>query len=266
MPSQPEPKCHSIPLAKTISFENADPQISCPLFVVIPTEIRKLISKFVLTAYSDCNRLYPKNKSSLRSWQFAYITTVDITMQQVFLEKSWVLHGIALALFVKEREEDIDIFPDDPLIREHVHKGIRFAYNIYNPSPKFIRWRFEDEPGLGDMYDLSPYIVHASLPKSIVNLGCTARKITKLTIRLGQTDWWTWVDAPDVGTGLSLSPAYKNLGDGITDFLGLKTLEMALETFTAKKPQLERVVEEAKEWYFPWLKGLSWSRMERLRR
>jgi hypothetical protein len=115
-----------------------------------------------------------------------------------------------------------------------------------------------------------------------------ARPITHLTLRIQHTDWWTWTDRPGCTNQrhhLGLDPA---VGDGRADHLtrptaprmralaesrraghhpeiqpgvgwahtvgmmpDLKRLELVLETFAAKKRQLEDVADAAKTWRFP---------------
>ena len=112
-----------------------------------------------------------------------------------------------------------------------------------------------------------------------------ARPITRLTIRLGRTDWWTWGSSPvSVAERLGLdpwitAPSYKDMeynaqllreGQGKADtgpndtrkdrekwgmqvgcFPDLKLFEFVFETFAQKLPQLDAVVECAKTWTFP---------------
>lgn len=106
-----------------------------------------------------------------------------------------------------------------------------------------------------------------------------ARVIDKLTLRLGRTEWWTWEDPPFPGgqyPQLMLDPGMKGINPGfmqhqaeqrrrglwtgwqgdcwgaqIAEFKGLRCLELVLETFTAKKQQLDAVIECAKTWRFP---------------
>ncbi|KAJ4292799.1 hypothetical protein N0V90_009462 [Kalmusia sp. IMI 367209] len=109
-----------------------------------------------------------------------------------------------------------------------------------------------------------------------------ARPLTHLTLRISRTDWWTWTDDPmaaDSDKQLALDPACGGVNPRplVTDMVALatsrragqhpsydktwgatigllpdlKTLELILETFSAKTRQLETVVDCAKTWRFP---------------
>lgn len=115
-----------------------------------------------------------------------------------------------------------------------------------------------------------------------------AKPITSLTLRLQHSDWWSWTDDPAsteplhhlgldpcVGDGRAhplvrpTAPRMRALAearragnhpdvvpdvgwaDAVSQMRDLRSLELVLETYAAKKRQLEDVVEASKTWVFP---------------
>ncbi|GAB7355507.1 hypothetical protein MBLNU459_g5996t1 [Dothideomycetes sp. NU459] len=298
-----------------------DPQANSPLFSTIPKEVRDLVFEYALLAYPDPNRPYSNNEqyarpgvvghpriatellatcravyvecyqlpitlnplivffdghfgnippharggfSNLRKlapWQWAALRMIDISLQQTHLETSSTVAEAARIIHAKARFEGAMVTSD---YTSRVGCIKPLEANQSSPST-FVPTRLS---GL-QLPSADPTIL---------------RRIDKLTLRLGRTEWWTWTDSPfSPGSGhLGIDPSgggerctqqmlasaedrrqgrwsgWPNeecWGAQIAEFKGLICLEMVLETFAAKKAQLDAVIGCAKTWTFPMEKG-----------
>lgn len=266
-----------------------NPQNVSPLFSTIPKEIRDLIFEYALRAYPDprrpyestaqyarpgstghpriaaellstCKAIYTEcyqlpvtlnpviliydNVSNMRGhtrdhlldlhdlapWQWAAIHSVEIALQQGHLETTKKLTLVATTLCARSRSTGARITP---------------AFSSIAP----LAWNTGIEP--------------ADLPSSTSSLRQSAllsdptllRPIDTLTLHIPRNSWWNWTHSPfdstSAGIGqLNLDPS-QSWGAEIVEFPDLVSLILVLETFAAKRAQLDAVVESAKLWTFP---------------
>ncbi|KAL9061143.1 MAG: hypothetical protein Q9162_000288 [Coniocarpon cinnabarinum] len=207
------------------------------------------------------------NSLRMRPWQFAAITSVELTLQQNNLEGG-ALERCSRNLGVQAREN-----------------GCQFEGTLNGEYPK-TRQLTEDER---EMFRTVPRMPFLGSTLSLERI-CIGAPITHLTIRLNRTDWWTWTDHPeahDVKKKLRLEPMINHTqpphndmamdqgrearrkgaepefpldnfekdgrwGPQIAEFWpNLQTLELVFETFRAKEAQLDDVISAAKLWKFP---------------
>ncbi|KAF3063604.1 hypothetical protein GL218_01359 [Daldinia childiae] len=223
----------------------------------------------------------------LRFWQFANISSVEITLQQVNLEGGGLERVSRLI---------------GTIGRHHGHESRGYAVTGYASfvSPT------EPDRSTSEADSKEEYNNQlSSLPNPLIG-----RKITRLSIRMSRTDWWGWESRPDEGdvspsarlrlepminvtdlwkrpaNYLAMTKGYEarkagnepdfqlddfekqgRWGSQIREYWpDLTTLELVLETFSCKKNQLDNVVQCAKLWTFPLEDGfhLAWNGKEEL--
>ncbi|KAI8954495.1 hypothetical protein F4801DRAFT_504716 [Xylaria longipes] len=216
----------------------------------------------------------------LRPWQFANITSVDISVQQFMLEGGSI-ERVSRLSGNKGRHEG------------HEARGFTLAgYASFGPfkEARAPACNTSLRPGAAD--------TRATLIRSIF----MGKKITHLTLRMSRTDWWAWTSCPQAGAddpheALRLEPMinvterretstamlegyearkegrqpdfnldeFENQGRWGMQFAeywpDLQTLELVLETYVMKEDQLDSVVKCAKLWTFPLNDGkqLEWN-------
>ncbi|KAI5860033.1 hypothetical protein GGS23DRAFT_607225 [Durotheca rogersii] len=202
----------------------------------------------------------------LRLWQFAQISSVDMTAQQYTLEGG-SLERVSRLIGTLERHRNLEFC------------GFNLAgyAQFFKPSGS--------ESSAGESSDAS------DAGRNMIN-PLVSRKITHLTLRMNRTDWWTWSTPPEIARSGSeerlrlepmmnttvSNPAIRLMTQGnearkqgqepdfgLDDFEkegrwgpqittywpSLETLDLVLETFSCKEDQLDYVVECAKLWTFP---------------
>lgn len=199
----------------------------------------------------------------LAPWCFAALRILDISLQQVFLEKD-VLKRVALQLRTSARSSAVQ-------------------------PRSSAQQRGRKTTGTNCIKELSPALANAPLvptysssPTSPLRPHC----ITKLVLRIDRVSWWTWTNSPFARHPegqLHLDPGFKseqsaeamlseagNRRSGTwngwqhpqtwgaqlcASFPDLIHLTLVLETFAAKKAQLDTVVKCAATWTFPMTEG-----------
>ncbi|KAF2967412.1 hypothetical protein GQX73_g6165 [Xylaria multiplex] len=214
----------------------------------------------------------------LRPWQFANISSVDMSVQQFMLEGGSI-ERVSRLSGNKGRHEG------------HEARGFTLAgYASFAPTK-------EMNTLAGDIL-LRPRV---ALIRSIF----MGKKITHLTLRMSRTDWWAWTSCPQAGAddphdALRLEPminvtdrretssamleGYEARKEGRQPDFNLdefekqgrwgmqfaeywpdiQTLELVLETYAMKENQLDFVMKCAKLWTFPLSDGkqLEWNGKE----
>jgi hypothetical protein len=206
----------------------------------------------------------------LAPWQFALIQSLEICMQQTELERS-EFGKYASAYKVAERHRGAIV------LAQYFNRA---QFQASDAIPAFDLFGLKQKDQVETAKSLENSLDNPALP----NQPMTARPLVKLTIRISRTDWWTWTDAPtNTRSQLGLDPS---IGDGsvrnrpttavmlqlaedrrrgwwrgytdplcwgntISKFQSLKEFTLILETFAAKKSQLDNVVQSAKTWKFP---------------
>ncbi|KAF2640376.1 hypothetical protein P280DRAFT_518787 [Massarina eburnea CBS 473.64] len=203
----------------------------------------------------------------LAPWQYALIQSLDISLQQIALEQG------ELAGYIERWS---------PVKRS---QGVDGAFYV---MPRFYRSFCLVHSATAKDGDtiLLPNNPRASYDKNLSTFSpksearaMLARPLTRLTLRLSRTDWWTWASPPEQANTqhLHLDPTLKHpsknqmmqladqrragthpqigesWGKCVASIPSLKTLELVLETFAPKRLQLETVVQCAKTWKFPLL-------------
>lgn len=240
-----------------------------------------IIYDFNVPSYPEPSRLAP--------WQYALIQSIDISLQQVGLEQGELRNWLSTWM-VEEKHGGAYIIPRYFQRTGYGHWGLAPGCTMF--GLKEAMYLHRDKPQDGDeipviyksvFYDKD----HPSRGAGSVARAMVARPLTRLTIRLSHTDWWTWTDDPSEPgpfQRLRLDPSFgdtedlvdsvsadtmvewaarrrtgqhpdfgNNWGSIIARMPDLKTFELILETFEAKKKQLVTVVECAKTWRFPLL-------------
>lgn len=210
------------------------------------------------------------NILKLAPWQFALIQSLEICMQQTQLERS-EFGKYSSAYKVAERHRGAIV------LAQYFNRA---QFQASDAIPAFDLFGLKQKDQVGTAKSLENSLDNPALP----NQPMTARPLVKLTIRITRTDWWTWTDAPtNTRSQLGLDPS---IGDGsvrnrpttavmlqlaedrrrgrwrgytdplcwgntISKFQSLKEFTLILETFAAKKSQLDNVVQSAKTWKFP---------------
>ncbi|KAI1152396.1 hypothetical protein F4825DRAFT_461849 [Nemania diffusa] len=216
----------------------------------------------------------------LRPWQFANVSSVDMSVQQFMLEGGSV-ERVSRLSGNKGRHEG------------HESRGFTLAgYASFGPAKETNTLAVDIplRPGAAE--------TRAALIRSIF----MGKKITHLTLRMSRTDWWAWTSCPQAGIddpheALRLEPminvtdrretsgamleGYEARQEGrqpdfnLDEFEkqgrwgmqfaeywpDLQTLELVLETYVKKEKQLDSVVKCAKLWTFPLQDGrqLEWN-------
>lgn len=330
------------PLAFTLSNQPTLEQELCPLFAILPSEIRHLVYDY---AFTDCTshppnrdnvyRRYPPTGrdtlpssdiafallqtcrtiyleayrlplllnhfivydfqrhnrpplSILAPWQFALISRLDISLQQIALERG-ELRNYLLRWRAGERHAGQYVVPrcysaHIPL-RRYPAQAESFNFGLIERS-RMTHEVLEDGTEIDLDIGTGFYEKHRLWPTNMPARAMVARPLTHLTLRLSRTDWWSWSDHPDTINDyqqLGLDPARGNganeeqyrpslmmmqelaarrqagehsryretWGAVVGKLPDLKVLELVLETFGDKKHQLEIVAECAKTWRFP---------------
>ncbi|KAI1367941.1 hypothetical protein F5Y08DRAFT_297366 [Xylaria arbuscula] len=216
----------------------------------------------------------------LRPWQFANISSVDMSVQQFMLEGGAIERASRL-LGNKGRHAGQE------------SRGFTLAgYASFAPTNAMTAPATDAvlRPGAAE--------TRATLIRSIF----MGKKITHLTLRMSRTDWWAWTASPQDGEhnpheALRLEPMinvtdrhetssamvqgyearkegrepefdldeFEKQGRWGTHFAeywpDLQTLELSLETYAAKEKQLDDVIKCAKLWTLPLNDGkqLEWT-------
>ncbi|KAK5635349.1 hypothetical protein RRF57_011061 [Xylaria bambusicola] len=206
----------------------------------------------------------------LRPWQFANITSVDMSVQQFMLEGG-AIERVSRLLGNKGRHAG------------HEARGFTLAgYAAFAPAK-------ETNTSAGDA------LLRPGAPETrdtLIRSIFMGKKIAHLTLRMSRTDWWAWTSSPHDGDhdpheALRLEPminvtdrhetcsamlkGYEARKEGkepdfdLDEFEkqgrwgmqfaeywpDLQTLELALETYAAKENQLDEVIKCAKLWTLP---------------
>lgn len=201
----------------------------------------------------------------LAPWQWAALCGADLSLQQVHLEQR-AIADMALQLLAKRR------YAGDRCLRNPIYEqsimGVTDWMASYGRPPNASEGAIVERLSGLRMPSKDPTI---------------PRCIERLTLRMGRTEWWTWASAPNSAEQLGIDPGYGGGNDfarcttekmleeaekrrrgqwtgwprpscwgaQISDFQGLRCLELVFETFAVKKGQLETVIECAKTWTFP---------------
>ncbi|KAH7390837.1 hypothetical protein DE146DRAFT_791052 [Phaeosphaeria sp. MPI-PUGE-AT-0046c] len=258
--------------------------------------------------------LHPPAKMGMKlhellPWQFALISSLDITLQQAALE------GPTLQKYLHrnktwrpiERHNGAYMVRRGPLRRERCLAPRRFktlrgprAMTEYPESFNFCliptSTAYKDTTTSTEPRHFLSYLlghrVRPALdlapPWPSAMRVMLASPLTHLTLRIQHSDWWTWTDDPSSSEAMHLLGLDPSVGDGrahplvrptaprmralaearragnhpevvpdvgwgyaMSQMRDLRSLELVLETFAAKKRQLEEVVEASKTWVFP---------------
>ncbi|KAI0454726.1 hypothetical protein F5B21DRAFT_224587 [Xylaria acuta] len=219
----------------------------------------------------------------LRPWQFANITSVDMSVQQFMLEGGSI-ERVSRLSGNKGRHEGYEA------------RGFTLAgYASFGPfkEARIPACDIPLGPGAAE--------TRATLIRSIF----VGKKITHLTLRMSRTDWWAWTSSPQAGvddphealrlepminvtdrreTSAAMLQGYETRKEGSQPDFGLdefekqgrwgmqfaeywpdlQTFELVLETYIMKENQLDSVVNCAKLWTFPLNDGkqLEWNGKE----
>jgi len=229
-------------------------------------------------ARSGTNKL-----KALHPWQRAALHMVDISLQQIHLEGR-VIQRTALHLDVERRYGVTRAFS-----AARDHRGS--AGPLQTLSEPGNLTETPPAPSLtATPESRAQRLSGLEMPSADYNMP---RVISRLTLRLGRTEWWTWEDTPShPDARLAIDPGHGNVwfgdrctstlmiaeankrregewtgwatprcwGAQVADFKGLRELELIFETFKLKEKQLDTVVDCAMTWTFPMEDGyeLAW--------
>lgn len=164
------------------SPERCNPQISCPLFTVLPPELREHIFAYALADYEDTSALYPFETCYRRPNYFAprrSDTALLRTCQRIYRE-TWFLpcinaeHTFYLTANDRQPEHAASIKKIKPTLEllHTVHAPERIELNHVRIFPQM--YIFEDGQNLRKILDIPHF--H---PRCI-------------TVTIRHTDWWNW--------------------------------------------------------------------------
>ena len=218
--------------------------------------------------------------AGMPAWQLAQIRGLDITIKQRELENG-KLGDLLKELGGDARHQGAYVVPircfrDGEWARI---EGCSRTLDDIVLVPATVDLPNTQPQRLNDILNRLPTPAESMLPSSRSLHVTLAQPLTHLTLRLTRTDWSTW----NVAKNLHFDPSFGryNLDEGrpsakamrlraerrkagrhprlhsqswgahvVSALPDLKTLELVLETFEARKEELERVVQYAKMWRF----------------
>ncbi|KAL9614178.1 MAG: hypothetical protein Q9167_001330 [Letrouitia subvulpina] len=233
----------SLPPATT-----TDPQLSCPLFTVLPPELRLLIYKYALRAYDDKSFPFKKSAYYYRPG-FQYASRIDtdllLTCRRVYAE--------AAELPVRLNPLDCWYFRSPPWRNAHWAKldaGRTTDYSHVKHWHLFTQlyWLEADVGGFRKFASCATLEEPWRRPSRRPAVG----GLESLTITIRHSDWWWW----ERKVRLQLDPE-RGFDDGtcrwgqtVRRLKGLRRFVMELETVEEKMDELDRIVEGARGWDF----------------
>lgn len=248
-------------LQRRIPSENMNAQSYCPLFTIIPPEIRNRIYEFSLeSAGTDPNKrpAYMKHAMYYRPGfqrPKRINTSVLQTCRRIYIEACLV--PIAMS--------------------EHTfwyHRAPPHVKNANSPREYFLKMTCDQLAAVQHLhFFMQQYCLEGDwwhICRSISNIGIAPKKVT---ITLRHSDWWHWESNNDLGidpfregktdakvmrmTMQKQLHANKDQHENAWGYQfqhipGLEEIEIEFETVMRKKAQLDAIVEWAsKEWKFP---------------
>ena len=228
----------------------------------------------------------------LGNYQFANIQWLELSVQQNHLEAS-TIREYADHLEAARRYIEGVITDRNSASDEETQERMR-RLEAYSQQQHSTQQQPSSNPA--NVTRVTPYRFRRGIPRFIppnevdrfgpkeLFRKFPARHITRLTVRLGRTDWWTWTSRPTSNEHLALDPwvnrpsravmeqnaqlrrdrevrddsdpsAAKDVKDKwgmqVGHFPELRLFELIFETFAQKLPQLHAVVECAQTWTFP---------------
>lgn len=229
-----------------------NPQLSSPLFTLLPGEIRNQIFSLALTPYPDLSRPYHQGTHYYRpGYHHPIIAPIALllTCRKIYSETAH------LPLALNEITYWCGRGPP-----EHVHQNKQESlppmYWDLIPAPSDLfqskvhfftqqAWLAEEFPRWAAHHSFNPAVIH---------------------VTLRHTDWWGW-DSPNSGLMLdpytrgivrvqrvagtsTASSEHGSLADALGKLKGLRKLTLELETVATKVLQLDGIVRKAQEWEF----------------
>jgi hypothetical protein len=193
-----------------IQFSAKDQQLACPLFTIIPPEIRNKIFRLALLSYYDPNQPpYPLNEYYARPGYLSprrIDTSLLVTYRLIYLETRLV-----------------------PIIyNEHVVWCYRGPPNALHPEQRFERMTPEQKAAISDVHLFTQMCwlegTTNFFPKDI------RPRHLKITIR--HSDWWNWEDnvVLKMKSVVCLKP--------LRQLVSLEEFEMEMEVIERDKDQV----------------------------
>ncbi|KAF4987108.1 hypothetical protein FDECE_15591 [Fusarium decemcellulare] len=273
----------TLPLIVSLIEANINPQPECPLFR-LPREIRLTIWELATATVCDPDRPYdprhflwrPDNtgprrvdRTLLRACRAIYAETWDLPLKQTPIvihdgsesdrPRSRIYYPFVRgqALFYLQAWQILLIqhvemtFSQNRLGGRAIQEWVKVIAKARLIAKEIIKGLTQDlkgNPNAG---------VLAQIPQ---------RGITSLVVKVNRRDWWTWTEAPDSqiddNNPASGPPRLRLERHGLVGwthqqdlFAGDFAFTLMMETFGAKREQLERVVDEAKQ--LTWCTGSS---------
>ncbi len=238
--------------------KDINPQHDCPLFSILPPEIRNSIFELALTAYEDPSNRYRRDVFFYRPGHTCFRkidTNLLLTCRRVYAETASLPASI---------NEHVSWYWRGPPVGEknHVPAGPSVASSRRRRELRRIHlfaqqfWlessRGQVDGGFRHFTKLWNFVI-----------PCPIRP-THLKITIRHTDWWWW----EHGHLIALDPKqpgrpsaarYSRPSDPFDDdswgaqfrrILGLKCLQLELETVERKMGELDAIVQQAKGWKF----------------
>lgn len=234
-----------------------NPQIACPLFALLPAEIRNAIFQFALEAYPDPNRPYSRHSYWYRpgyTHARKIATELLLTCRRVYLETDLLplVHNEHIIWGVERSR--VPPQTSSYLVENRMKLSQRNAIQYVH--------LFTQQFWLEDWKDR--WLAYSqSWPD-----GCPPR--LRITIR--HTDWW--YNLLGENSPLALDPKRKgrarvgewvgpkepfepgSWGQRFVYMRGLKKFSLELETVQSKRQELDIIVDKARTWRFPLGDGL----------
>ena len=239
--------------AAPVAYRNATANVQpdCPLFAILPAEIRLIIFRYALSASYDVSRPFNEYDFYFRPGH-RYDLKIDFT----------------LLLTCRRIYNETALLP----------ASINQAYFWYNRSPPCTNHHVESFLAAKDNWGLrrkNLQIVHlftqqfwleagqfASWTRGMANMQLPRLKTLIITFRY--SDWWWWEqrDPPCLDpkrAGQAQPNGSKNAADGfdkdswgaqLRNMSGLKVFRLELERLASERKQLDAIVERASGWRF----------------
>jgi hypothetical protein len=259
--SQPSRRHRSQCFAKNITPSSIDPQKDCPLFTVLPPELRTQVFVYMLSESDDTTKPYPRDSYYFRP-EFEYAPRIDTalleTCRRIYMETYLLPVSLATHCFWGGPDRG----PPNHRPNQLAGKGPR------TPPVYFAAFCKEQQEAVTRVhYFLQQFFFEGEAAFQTICRSRQMQTVTDLKITIRHTDWWSW----ETGAPLGIDPRIKGIATGITmgadstrmmfedgswgtsfrHLKSLKHLQIELETVRAKKNELDAIGVFARGWVFP---------------
>ncbi|KAL1868401.1 hypothetical protein Plec18167_008327 [Paecilomyces lecythidis] len=244
-----------------------DPQTSCPLFSVLPAEIRNLIYKFSLESEDASTDHSPRSLYRRNAFYYRPGHKQPKRIQTALLQTCQKIYAEASLL--------------PPAVNEHTFWFYRAPPHVKDASSPLDYFRKMTPQQRAQVQHLHFFTQQFFLEDNCwsdvwkgLKMGNGGRSLRgecriapkKMTITLRHTDWWFWehndplgIDpfrpgrtrAADMGKAVCQHAERRAWGNQFVSILSLEELVIEFETVMRKRDQLDAIIQQAIHWKFP---------------